>query len=223
MEILRFSFHRKSHSPNNGSHFARPAHSPFPVGRSSYSILDAPETRNAPSMSNGNPSRDADGGDDDETSQVAIGFIIARSSIGRCPVAVRRSVSSLTTPECTTLIKATVMKGRLKGRLRERGKEEGGREISAKSLPFKCPHSIHSAPLLAGRKAGRQAYYLQGCPTKTTPGCASRGCSSARPCNIDLFLPVAQVLRPSRLREHGWIRDRYHFILDRRVQDGTLS
>ena len=78
MEILRFSFHRKSHSPNNGSHFARPsAHSPFPVGRSSYSILDAPETRNAPSMSNGNPSRDADGGDDDETSQVAIGFIIA--------------------------------------------------------------------------------------------------------------------------------------------------
>ena len=46
-------------------------------------------------MSNGNPSRDADGGDDDETSQVAIGFIIACSSIGRCPVAVPRSVGLL--------------------------------------------------------------------------------------------------------------------------------
>ena len=81
-------------------------------------------------MSNGNPSRDADGGDDDETSQVAIGFIIARSSIGRCPVAFGRSVSSLTTPECTTLIKATVMKGRLKEgaiegeRRRERDKRQ---------------------------------------------------------------------------------------------------
>ena len=38
-------------------------------------------------MSNGNPSRDADG-DDDETSQVVIGFIIACSLVGRCPVAV---------------------------------------------------------------------------------------------------------------------------------------
>ena len=84
----------------------------------------------------------------------------------------------------------------------EEGASEKG-EISAKSLPFKCPHSIHSAPLLAGRKAGRQAYYLQGCSTKTTLGCARAGCSSARPCNVDLFLPVAQVLRPSRLREHG--------------------
>ena len=46
------------------------------------------------------------------------------------------------------------MKGRLKEGAIEGERERGGREISAKSLPFKCPHSIHSAPLLAGRKAG---------------------------------------------------------------------
>ena len=43
-------------------------------------------------MSNGNPCHDDDEDDDDETSEVAIGFIIAF-----CSVAFGRSVSSLTT------------------------------------------------------------------------------------------------------------------------------